>query len=249
MSNQPLSPFDVAMNPPKLPNEWYGQMSVNAWFCALVKGTGKVAWDPNVTDPNTGQPMRRYTCIELKLTPMTDQADLNPVERNMLAEFGEWTDIVLPSLKDLGITSLQALNNAWVRAEMVPTGRTYTNSNGETRDATTFKFLSVYAGEEACRNAYIAARGSGPAYASSPSATNTMNTAPTNGNGNGNREREVAEEFLKPYVQNAWRKSGGDLDKARGELAQMIAGQALLAKYFTVDSPEVMDLLAAEVSA
>jgi len=232
------------MNPPKPASEWYGQVMVNAWFCALVKGTGKVAWDPNTVDAN-GQPLRRYTCIDLSLQPIANGDQVYPIERSVLAEFGEWVDICLPSLKDLGITNLQALNNTWIRCEMVATGRTYTNSNGETKDATTFKFLQVFADEAACRAAYAAAHGG--------NGGGSVNAAPapaaTPANGNGAKERETALKFLKPYVQNAWRKSSGDLDKARTELATMIANQALLAKYFTVDSPEVTDLLAAEAAA
>lgn len=251
MSNQVLNPFDVAMNPPKPTSEWYGQIMVNAWFCALQKGIGKIAWDPNVVDAN-GQPLRRYTCIDLSLQPITSGDQVYPIERSVLAEFGEWVDICLPSLKDLGITNLQALNNTWIRCEMVATGRTYTNQNGETKEATTFKFLQVFADENTCRAAYAAAHGGngGGSVNAAPGGTYTTSAAApaAPANGNSAKERETALKFLKPYVQNAWKKSGGDLDKARAELAPMLANQALLAKYFTVDSPEVTDLLAAEAA-
>jgi hypothetical protein len=244
------------MNPPEQKSEWFGQVLVNAWFCALVKGQGKVAWDPNVTDPATGQPMRRYTCIDIKIEPMTEQPFANSIERSFLAEFGDWVDTVLPSLKDISITSLQALNNAWVRVEMVPNGTYVDKNTGETKKSTTFKFVALYSNEQACRAAYQAARGvagavptngngNGNGYAQAPAAT------PTNGNGNGNNahERETAEKFLPAFVDNAWRKAGGDLDKARTELATIIAGQKLLATYFTVDSPEVLVLLMAKATA
>jgi hypothetical protein len=247
MTNQPLSAFDVAMNPPKPTSEWYGQIMVNAWFCALQKGVGKIAWDPNVVDAN-GQPLRRYTCIDLSLQPITNGDQVYPIERSVLAEFGEWVDICLPSLKDVGITNLQALNNTWIRCEMVATGRTYTNNNGETKDATTFKFLQVFADEATCRAACAAAHGGNGNGSVNGVTAPAQAATPANGNGN-TKERETALKFLKPYVQNAWKKSGGDLDKARAELAPMLANQALLAKYFTVDSPEVTDLMAAEATA
>jgi hypothetical protein len=236
MNMQPAqNPWDVAMDPPKPVYENYGQMSVNAWFCALVKGQGKLPWDPNSLDPNTGTPPRRYTAIDMSLNVLSEQP-LNHVERTMLAEFGEWVEIVLPSMKALGVTNLQSLNNAWVRCEMTPTGRTYQNQNGETKEATTFKFLQVFANEAECRTAWQATKNGG----GQPAQT-TPTTAPTNGNGN---ERDTALKFLKPYVQNACRQSAGDLVKAQQVLAPMLAGQKLLAKYFTVDSPEVMQLLA-----
>ena len=246
MTNQPLSPFDVAMDPPKPSSDWYGEVLVNAWFCALQKGVGKIPWDPSVVDAN-GQALRRYTCIDISLNPIVDKDQIYPIERSMLAEFGEWVDIVLPSLKAIGITNLQALNNTWVRAEMVSTGRTYTNSNGDTKEATTFKFLQLFADENTCRAAHTASRGGNSSQAGVQYTTTAPAAAAAPDNGNGNKERETALKFLKPYVQNAWRKSNGDLDKARAELAPMLANQTLLAKYFTVDSPEVTDLLAAEM--
>lgn len=260
MTNQP-SPYDIAMNPPEQTFENFGQVLVNAWFCMWVPnpalGTNakgqpkkeKLPYNPDVTDAN-GQSYRRNTAIEIKLDPMTEKQFAGTIERNYIAEFGEWVDIVLPSLKDIGVMSLQDLNNAWVRAEMVPTGQTYTNGNGETKNSTTFKFIEIYPDEQTCRAAWQTARGSAPAptngNGASYQAQQQVNT-PTNG-GDNSRERETAEKFLKPYVTNAWRKCNGDIDKTRAELATMIAGQTLLAKYFTVDSPEVLELLMAQAA-
>lgn len=250
MNMQPAqNPWDVAMDPPKPAYENYGQMIVNVWFCALVKGVGKVPWDPNSLDPVTGNPPRRYTAIDLSLATLADQPFA--IERSMLAEFPEWQEMVLPSLKAIGITNLQMLNNQWVRVEMTPTGRTYQNQSGETKEATTFKFLQAYASEAECRAAWMASRnGSGqptqtPAQSSgqaAPAATPTNGNG--NGNGNGTQERETALKFLKPYVQNACKQASGDLVQAQQVLGPMLAGQKLLSKYFTVDSPEVVQLLA-----
>lgn len=245
MSNQP-SPYDVAMNPPEQKSGWFGQMTVNAWFCAWVPDPTnadkkmKINWDPNSKDSN-GKPLRRNTSIDLKLEPITEQPS-TAFERSVMAEYGEWVKFILPSLKDIGVTSLEALHGAWVQIEFASTGETYIDKrSGEAKDSKTWKFVAIYPDEATCRAAYQEARGESAAAAQA--------TAQTNGNGNGNRERETAEKFLKPYVQKAWQQSGGDLDKARGELATMIAGQVLLAKFFTVDSPEVMDLLAVEATA
>lgn len=261
MSNQP-SPYDIAMNPPEQTYENFGQVLVNAWFCMWVPnpalGTNakgqpkkeKLPYNPDVKDAN-GQSYRRNTAIEIKLDPITDKQFTGTIERNYIAEFGEWVDVVLPSLKDIGVMSLQELNMAWVRAEMVPTGQTYTNGNGETKNSTTFKFIEVYPNEQACRAAYQAARGSAPVNGNGNGHQAQPQPQPANGAANGgdnSRERETAEKFLKPYVTNAWRKANGDIDKTRAELATMIAGQALLARYFTVDSPEVLELLMAQAT-
>lgn len=251
MSNQPvLNPWQTAMNPPQTAGKWFGQMTVNAWFCALIKGQGKVIWDPNQVDPNTGNAPRRYTAIDLKLAPLYEKNAINDIERTALAEFGDWPDTILPSLKDCGVTDLQSLNGRWVCVEMVENGTYHDKNTGETKKSTTFRFLQVFADEATCRAAWKADRGNSaePAPATEPPWANGNGTN-GNGNGNGSKERETAVKFLKPYVTNAWRQSGGDLDKARGILAQLIAGQALLAKYFTVDSSEVLDELSTMATA
>ncbi|MFZ6028064.1 MAG: hypothetical protein ACOYYS_10140 [Chloroflexota bacterium] len=244
MSNQTIpNPWQAAMNPPQTAGKWYGQMAVNAWFCALIKGQGKVIWDPNQADPNTGNAPRRYTAIDLKLAPLYEKNAVNDLERTALAEFGDWPEIILPSLKDCGVTDLQSLNGRWVCVEMAENGTYQDKNTGETKKSTTFRFLQVFADEATCRAAWKADRGSdAPEAMAQPAPA----AAP---NGNGNKERETAVKFLKPYVTNAWRQSGGDLDKARGILAQLIAGQALLAKYFTVDSQEVLDELTTMATA
>lgn len=248
MSTQPVpNPWETAMDPPKPTYENFGQVSVNAWFCSLVKGVGKQPWDPNTLDPNTGNPARRYTAIDISLNCLTDQPQPITIDRMLLAEFGEWVDVVLPSLKDLGVTNLQTLNGQWVRVEMVGTGRTYDGKNGEKKEATTFKFLQVFASEEDCRNAWKASKGGNGSGTAQPAQA-----APANGNGNGNgndpAERETALKFAKAYVQNACRTASGDLQKARDALAPMLAGQKLLAKYFTVDSPEIIEMMMANAA-
>lgn len=88
MSTQVQDPWVTAMDPPKPVSEWYGQMKVNAWFCALVKGQGKIPWDPNSVDPNTGNPARRFTAIDLALAPISDHG-FEDITRTVMAEFGE----------------------------------------------------------------------------------------------------------------------------------------------------------------
>jgi hypothetical protein len=240
MTNQTtvLDPWATAWNPPEQASEWFGQVTVNPWFCSLVKGVGKSPYDPNQLDPNTGNPVRRYTAIDLSLNAITDQ-QIDPITRTCIAEFGEWPDVILPSMKALGINTLQELNNAWVKCEMVDTGRTYQNQNNETKHATTFKFTGIYADEATCRMAK-GGNGSGP----TPAGASATPQPPA---GNGNKELETAKKFLKPYVQNAWKKANGDVDQTRTILAPMIAQQPLLAKYFTVDSAEVLELITDQI--
>lgn len=225
-------PFAAAMNPQQPSSTLFGKMTVNAWFCSLIKGQGKVAYTEGALDPNTGKPARRNTAIDLTLDAFTDRDEPLVIERTVIAEFGEWPDVVLPSLKAIGLSNLQSLNQAWVQAELVPTGRVYTNSNGETKQATTLSFIAVYDNEAACKAAWLGEKGEQPA------------AAPTNGGQPvENSERATMLKFALVYCKNAVQKAGGDPIKAREILEPMLAGHAVMAKHFTVDSPEIVEAL------
>jgi hypothetical protein len=108
---------------------------------------------------------------------------------------------------------------------MVGTGRKYTK-DGVEKESTTFKFLEVYGSEEAAEKAafelYSGGNGSEPEADTKPN----------------NAERETALKFLPGLVA----MSRGDTV----QLATMLAQQPLIAKYFTVQSPEVQELLVME---
>jgi len=233
------SPWDTANNPPEqeFGNEYFGIVSIEAWHCQLVKGMGKLPFEENAKDEN-GNALRRYTAIDLAITPLPESGLTFEVSRTMLAEFGEWKDITLPSLKDLGILDASTINSKYANVLMVPTGRKYTNSNGEQKDATGMQFLKVFQDRETCVAAYEAKFGK---------SKTTTEPAPGNGNGsksesNGN-EKETAAKFAAALVTQALKASGGEFEKARDALGKSLAKQPLVSKYFTVDSPEIVDLL------
>jgi hypothetical protein len=233
--------WDLAFDPPAQQKDYFGRCTLSVWTCMLVKGAGKMPYDPQTLDPVTGKPPRKNTAIKVAIDVLAE----TPFEltREYIAEFGDWPDTVLPSIKALGITNLQQLNNAWVRAELAETGDTYVNKNGETKHSTTIRFLELYPNEAACR----AAQGQASATPNASSATPMQGQASTIPNqaaaGNGNNERETALRFLDAYVKKALGQSAQDIVKAQELLRPMIAGQTLLAKYFTADSPEVLDRL------
>lgn len=237
MSYQPITnPWDAANNPPEQTKEVSGAVTINAWWCMLVPGQGKQPYDEKTIDPKTGNAPRKYTAIDLTVEPLVESGMTFPVQRTMLAEFGEWKDTTLPSLRDIGFLDASQLNGKHARIELVPTGRKYTNSNGEEKEASAVKFVAVYDTREAC---LAAMNGDNPVAPTAPAA-------PSNGNGKSG-EQETALKFAKAFVANAMRQAAGDLDKARGILAPMIANQPVISKYYTVDSAEVLEMLAAEI--
>jgi hypothetical protein len=209
--------------------EYFGQVKIDTYYCTLVKGTGKVPFDAGQHSID-----QRRTAIDINIFPIAEQNISFDVSRNMIAESREWAGIVLPSIKNLGI-SARDLNGKWALVRTKGTGATYTDRNGETRERTTFEFVAVYSDEAACRAAYqLAGNGSAAPASAAPSTPAT--------NGNGSKEKETAAKFLKPIVDNAV-KGQTDLEVIRGTVAANISQFPQLAKFFTVDSPEVGQLI------
>ena len=224
------NPYDVAMNPPEQSNEYWGEVSVNIWFCNLMTGIGKVPYDAQTLD-DKGRPAKRYTAIDLNVQPIEDMQLEWGVERSVIGEFGEWPKYVLPSLKTCGLTNLQELDGRYAHVCLVSTGRKYTDKNGEEQEATTIKFLELYADEETCISAF-------------------------NNGGNGSQPVEepvvegdeaTAKQFMEFYVANIVKSKGNDIKAVQVELETFIKDNELLKKFYTIDSPAVTEMITKEM--
>jgi len=237
-------PWDIADNPPVNHGEYWGQVEIALWYCVLQKGVGKVPFDPQQHSAD-----QRRTSVEIKIFPIPEQNVSFDIKRDLIAESREWAGIVLKSIKALGLTAKE-INGRYVRVKLASTGQTYTNGNGEDRERTTFEFVKAFASEAECKADFLSG-GTAPVNAQPPAPTNTQPPAAAHTaqgtNGNGNQEKQTALNFLRIYVQNAVRGQT-DLNVIRSSLAANISTQPLLAKYFTVDSPETMQLLAEEMT-
>ncbi len=228
-----VDPWDVASTATVAPRSYYGQLRLDMWFCVLQKGVGKVPFDDGQHSPDD-----RRTSVDIHLIPIAEQNVAFELKREPIAESREWAGIVLPSLQqaavDAGMISdpkeidLRKMNGAWVKAEFVGTGRKYRGRDGTERESTTFKFLAVYADEAACRAAYAADTGR------PLDDDDAFDAHPAAGGGNA-KERETALQFVKVLVQ----QHKGD----RAVVAEQIAAIPMLSKWFTIDSPEVVQLL------
>jgi len=236
-------PWDIADNPPVNHGEYWGQVEIALWYCVLQKGVGKVPFDPQQHSAD-----QRRTSVEIKIFPIPEQNVSFDIKRDLIAESREWAGTVLKSIKALGL-SAKEINGRYVRVKLASTGQTYTNGNGEERERTTFEFVKAFASEDECKADFLSG-GAAPANTQPPAAPHNSAQG-TNGNGhsngNGNQEKQTALNFLRIYVQNAARGQT-DLNVIRNSLAANISTQPLLAKYFTVDSPETMQLLAEEMT-
>lgn len=229
---QPVDAWDRASNPTTFGNEYWGQFRVDAWLCALVKGKGKVPYDPALHD-------RSATALDMDIVALPEMNITNDkiLARNIIAESDEWRQFGWASLKALGIANLRDAANRWIKAELVPTGETY-EKDGKTRERTTFKFVTLFPDEAACRADYQATNGA-PVAQAAPAPT----AQPTNGNGDG-PEKTAAFQFAKVIVGNTMRGMvGHPLDEAMNEVGKALAQYPGVSKYFSVQSPEVMQLM------
>lgn len=214
----PYDPFDAAMNPPepKQTERWFGRLFVDVWPCVLISGEGKVPFDPAVHEES-----KRVTAIEMELVPLPDYDVGFTLERNMVHFAKAWRRVTLPSIQALNV-DLRNLHEAYVAAEFKPTGRTWTGQDGEEKKETAFVIVDVFDDQDACQKAYL--------------AYENEDTVSDDGNGANDKERETARMFIEPL----WNQAGGNKEK----LAQLLAGNPLTNKYFTINSEEVQEVIA-----
>jgi hypothetical protein len=230
--------WEAAANPEvKSTFDYFGLVKVDTYFCVLVKGQGKIPYDPGQHTED-----QRRTSIEIVVIPLAEQNIQFDVSRSMIAESREWAGIVLPSIKNLGI-SPKELNGRYAHLRTKETGETYVSQRGkhagETRAKTTFEFVAVYGSEAECRAAY-------QAYTSGAGSTPAASTPPPiNGNGSNpvaDAAKDTALKFLKVIVDNACRGQK-DMNVIRTTITANLANMPMVNSHFTVDSPETMELV------
>jgi hypothetical protein len=213
-----VDPWESAENPVFRASEYWGQINIEMWYCVLEKGVGKILFDAQVHDVNN-----RRTAIEMILLPLAEQNISFEVSRSTIAESADWAKIVLPSIKDLGL-SPRDLNNKWVKLRYKGTGRTY-KKDGQEKENTTFEFLKVFSSEAECRADFTGGE-----------VTPTVSTDPND------KEKTTALAFLKVIVDGA-AKGQSDLETIRSTVSKNIQAYPVVAKFFTVDSPETAEFI------
>ncbi len=230
-SPESLDPMDSAMDAEWTPRTltFFGNLSVDTYYCVLAKGVGKVLFDPNQHNKD-----QRCTAITFILDVPSSMGRSNqPIQREMIAESKEWSQIVKPSLVALN-ANLRSIHNKWVRVEIVPAGQKYTNKNGEEKLRTTFKFVALYGSQEECQaacEAFFAALNSGGNTQAPPAQTPVPATSADD------PQKKTALAFLPAL----WKQSNGDVMR----LSELIAGNPLTSKFFTISSPEVITIIGA----
>ena len=69
--------MDAEYNPKRI---FLGAVNVDVFYCVLVKGLGKVPFDPNQHNQD-----QRRTSIDITIDPLPDSKSIYPIERDMIA--------------------------------------------------------------------------------------------------------------------------------------------------------------------
>lgn len=226
-------PFESAVKTAENNGKYYGQIQVVATYVVLIKGSGKQSFIEGQHDPKD-----RRTEIGFTLNPIEDMGLANLVQRSVLAESAEWSKIVWPSIRDAcGLTNLRALDNKFVKVERVKNGRTWLdNKTGEPREGDTLKFVAIYENEKTCKAAYFA-DGNTPRVTTNVDDAGEIDMSPGAGSVDEKAEAETAKAFLPALVK----MSAGN----KSALATTLASMPAVSKYYNINSPEVVALLAA----
>lgn len=229
-----LDAFDSAVATAENRGVYYGRIHLTANYVMFVKGLGKSTFVEGTHDPKD-----RRTEIGFVLSPIDEMGITNLIQRNCIAESNEWSKIVWPSMRDgCSVKNPRDVDGKYIKAQLVPNGRNWTDKkSGEQRQGTSLKFLAVYKDEAACKAAFIADGNANRETTSIVETTTTADAMAVDMTPNvNNPERQTAFMFLETIAKQV----GGNRD----QLAKQIASMPFIAKWFTIDSPEVKQLLA-----
>ena len=206
--------------------EIWGQAFVAVWKAALVKGEGKVPFDP------TAHKSMVYA-IDLSIVPITEQ-NAKHVERSLIQNSKEW-EMIQKSIKDLGAAPSE-IDQKYVRIAFEPTGETYNNANGETKNKTFIKFLKVFKSEAECIADY------GATTMGDVPVTVTDNNAGVPAAGA--KEFEAAKKLLEASLRGVV-KVVSTPEEAKALVLVKIKASPVMSRFFTEASPELDDMIAA----
>lgn len=233
-------PMDAAMVETQQKSFLYGQVQVTAEFVVLLKGIGKLSYDPNKHEMKD-----RQTEITITVNPIEETGLTKLITRNVLVNSKEWSAIVWKSLKDAcGLTHIRDLDGKFVKFELVDSGRSWIDkTSGDKRTATTMKFHTVYESEQVCKDGYaidtavsLAELAEDDPMAIDMSAGAGSSQQPATAVVDEN-EKRTAAAFLPGLVKAA----NGSIDT----LKSILGSNPMISKYFTFESPEVQQLLKA----
>lgn len=213
-------------------NAFYGQISLDMWPCVLIKGQGKVPFDPT-RDPEDN----RRTAVDIAITPLAGSRAQFSIVRSIIAQSPEWYKHIWPSLKALGLTNPKQAVGKWCKLERVPTGKTYrSNRDGVERDELVIKFLALYDTEDECRAAYEADTGQPASASDDDEPIPGFEDVRTNAAPAEDPQRKMAISFLQAIAK----QHKGDMDAIK----RAVGNVSLITLHFDPESDEFRNIVA-----
>jgi len=222
--NEPreADPFNDAMTDE--PRRFFGRVDVDARTVVLIKGQGKVPYDPQV---HAGQ--KTSTAIEFTISPCDPTQKL--IQREMLNWTADFKGVCRPSIENLAsqiahfksltvgqFNPLKEISGMWVSGEFVPRPD---NKPGETW--TTLQFDGIYVDEPACRAAAgIEGNGETPGF-------EPAQPAPTQ------EHIDAVRASMAAFLPALWAQAGNEYAK----FLDLIDANPMLSEHFNSTSPEV----------
>lgn len=203
--------------------ELWGQAFVTVWKAALVKGQGKVEFDPVMHK-------RMVWAIDLSVIPLTG-ANARTAERSMIQTSNEWK-LTQASIKELGIEPAD-VDQKFVKISFKPTGETYVNAAGEEKNKTYIHFEKVYKDEASCLEDAL--------------FEDDTQTADVPTEQQGDQDKEVATALLGQMVRKAV-KGSKDLVAVLNALRTKLPESPVVSKHFTLDSAELLAMVQQEMA-
>lgn len=220
--------------------EYYGQIKFDPWYAFFPGGKAQ----PVPFDPAQHEMSKRATIIESLLIPIDEMSNSKQIEQSFTDFSTDWTKIVLPSIKALpGVTGIRDIHDKYVRVAMVPGKRKRIAQDGTDTGEywNTWKFVEVFADKAACVAAY-AGNGGAAAPATEPQPVQTsFDTA-------NSPEYQTALKFARTIVLGICKgKAAADLESVQATIATSLSTKPMIAKYFTVGSPEIVEIVMTEL--
>lgn len=228
-------PFDAATNARPPSAEYFGEIILDSWFCVLEKGVGKRPYDPQSDDP-----AKRSIAVDIVILPIPEANVKFSVERRLIADSKAWTGITWPSLQKLGLANARDAKNRFCRVKLTPTGRTWNGNDGNKKEETTFEFLELFADEASCKAAFAGKHTPTAASQAPTPAAPAAAPAPADPE---EAARKTALTFAKAIITNLARTEK-DLVILQTKVAEKLAAMPMVSKYFSADSPEIMQMIA-----
>lgn len=226
-----LDPWAEAENAKPPTYTHFGQITAVSDYVIWPKGTQFRDCPP--FDAKQHKPEQRVVRVTLLATPLPGRSNPFPHERIIPIYSREWTAVTLPSLKALNV-SARELDGKWAQYQFKK-ARTYTDSNGNQKDSTSFDFVEFYDTEDAAADAAEEFFGQLQTASEIADEIPGFETA-DDGNGKATDPQRAAMAQFLPAI---WAQCGGDVT----EMAKKIAGMPMLAEHFDIKSQEVIEVI------